>query len=609
MSKLYKGEINFSVGIKQTGAVPLDDRTVVTTFNDLLSPDTFGLSAYAGMLVAVLENKQVFMLVDKAKPNLPKSWVAVGDLSEADIKDIEDKIDEVKKISTGNSEDIKNIEETIKKMSDNDTKNTAGSSESVEKLFLIGAKEQNESGTTTYSNSNIYASGNTLYIGDDNVLVSNDITGLTENFNILNQIVTGNSEDIKNIKKQLSETVEYGDAIEITDSVVNVKVQENDNYLKINDDNELVVSEMKTDDTKFGKNITIAGGPLASIAKQVYTGGTVPQGTSIQEFFENLLCVEIYPTATTSSGSFSITFTSAPSITNTNGISSGSLQEVGTKINFKEIIAKVVTESKTNPKVSGFTYGYSDTIDGTIVGGPTSITTTISASQKTGETYNLTASKSGFEGTMQTSASNTNYSSCKLSGTTLTVSYGNNSYTVSESAPKYQYSYKEITSKYIVSNLGNRDENKKSPAISALLATDSNRPTTASTFTVTGVYPIFTNGVSASTDGEVANNSSKLNAPVTGNGTKLALMKSGSTFAVSFASQTLEPYRLFLPGNWKITSAQALDGFTNKYSIDCKAKFVTNGTTTRNIQGNDVTYSIYEWTGYDGANCVKFTVA
>ena len=78
MSKLYNGNIKFSVGIVQSGAVPLDDRSVVRSFSDLLKSETFGLSAYEGMLVAVVEDQQVYMLVDKANATSEESWIAVG---------------------------------------------------------------------------------------------------------------------------------------------------------------------------------------------------------------------------------------------------------------------------------------------------------------------------------------------------------------------------------------------------------------------------------------------------------------------------------------------------------------------------------------------------
>ena len=674
MSKLYKGEINFSVGIKQSGAVPLDDRTVVANFNDLLSADTFGLGAYAGMLVAVLETQQVYMLVDKANSTAVESWVAVGGLSEEDIenigkiKDIENelnKIDEIEKTVTGYTETIESIQETLEKMSDNDTKNTAGSSESADKLYLIGAKEQVGSGTTTYSNSKIYVNGGKLYVEGNNVLVSNDITGLTESIdslnesindlndvvtghtynigqleqvvsahtqtlssventitgytetierledivsantqtlssventmsgitesiNDLNNVVTGNTQEIETIKQHLSSTVDYGKALEISGSTVNVLVAEDNNYLKINEENELIVSEMKTNDTIFSETITIEGGPLAELAKQAYTGGTVPQGTSIQEFFKNLLCSEMYPSTSKNTPSYSISI-DAPSISS--NVSSGSLQEIGTKVNFNAVTAKIVSESKTEPKVSGFKYGYSDTINGTIVGGPTSVTTTISSSQKSGEVYKLTGTKSGFEGTVQASASNASYSSCTLSATTLTVALGSNSYSVSETAPKYTYSYSGIDSKYIVSNLGNRSEDNKSEAVAAKSATDSNQPTTSSTFTVTGVYPVYTNAVSST-----AANTTAIE--------KRCTLSSGKTFEIDFGPETSAFNAFAYPATHSLSTTEIYNEDARKYEEYIGGSETIDATYT--VQGTAIPYKVWKRKGSAYGQTTKF---
>ena len=70
--------INFASAIKPTGAQPLDDRTVVQSFADLLADDTFGLAKYNGMLVAVVEDGQVYMLKDAANSTSEDAWVAVG---------------------------------------------------------------------------------------------------------------------------------------------------------------------------------------------------------------------------------------------------------------------------------------------------------------------------------------------------------------------------------------------------------------------------------------------------------------------------------------------------------------------------------------------------
>lgn len=78
MAKLFNGMIPFASAIKPTGAQPLDDRTVVKSFSDLLSDETFGLAKYNGMLVAVLDDEQVYMLIDDKNSSSEASWVAVG---------------------------------------------------------------------------------------------------------------------------------------------------------------------------------------------------------------------------------------------------------------------------------------------------------------------------------------------------------------------------------------------------------------------------------------------------------------------------------------------------------------------------------------------------
>ena len=399
-----------------------------------------------------------------------------------------------------------------------------------------------------------------------------------------------------------------GTAIEFGENnEVSVKVAAENNFLSVNDNNELIVDDMTVDKTVLKEAITIEGGPLATDAvKGAFEGGVIPVGTDIQSVLKALLCVEIYPQPTKNTPTFSISI-SAPSISATGGTNNG-LVEVGQEIKFAAVAANAVSVSKTEPKVSGFEHGYSSTIDGEI-NNATAITASWSTEQKENHVYELVAATTGFTGTVPTTVTAATADDCKLAACTLVAVEGTNKYTVTEDAPDYVGSHTGISQYYVVSNLGGRKEAEKSVAISAETDVTKSAANTASTFTVTGVYPVYTNGVSASTTDSTAAAMADLGAPVTGNGTKLALMKASTSFAVSFAAQGLEPYRLFLPGNWKITSASAIDGFTSKYAIDCKADFVANGTTTRTIQGKEVTYSIYEWAGKEGANRVKFTVA
>lgn len=416
---------------------------------------------------------------------------------------------------------------------------------------------------------------------------------------------------------------EAGTALELAGDGVtfNVKVAANDNFISVNDNNELIVDDITTDKTMLKESITIEGGPLASAAvKGAFEGGVIPAGTDIQAVLKALLCVEIYPTPTANTPSYSVSISSpSVSITNSSVITtSGSekLVEVGQEITFSSVTANGVTINKTQPKVSGFNvnsvvYGYSDSVDGTITKSD-SVSGEWTVSQIENQVYELSATiVSGFTGgSVPTTVQNATASSCVLTGCTLTAVEGTNTYKVTEDAPKHTGSHNGVASKYIVSNLGGRSESKKSPSIAATTTNVEKDPENKSTsLTVIGLYPIFTNGVTASTTDATAAAMADLANPVSDYGTKLPLMKASTSFAVSFAHQDLQGYSLCLPGSWKISTAKAIDPLTKTFADDCKSKFVENGTVTKKIQGKDVTYKVYTYSQSAGPNRVKFTVA
>lgn len=403
---------------------------------------------------------------------------------------------------------------------------------------------------------------------------------------------------------------EAGTALELDEDGVtfNVKVASNDNFISVNDNNELIVDDITTDKTIIKEAITIEGGPLASAdVKGAFEGGVIPAGTDIQAVLKALLCVEIYPTPTANTPTYSVSI-SAPTITA--NVNENALVEVGQQITFNAVTAKAVTINKTNPKVETFDNGYSTTIDGEIVES-TNITSEWTVSQMDGNVYELTASiVSGFTGTVPTSVQNATASNCVLASCTLTAAEGTNTYKVLEDAPKHTGSHNGVASVYIVSNLKGRSEDKKSPSIAATTTNVEKEPENKSkSFTVTGLYPIYTNGVTASTTDATAAAMADLANPVSDYGTKLPLMKASTSFAVSFAHQDLEGYSLCLPGTWKISTAKAIDPLTKTFADDCKSKFVENGTVTKQIQGKDVTYKVYTYSQSAGPNRVKFTVA
>lgn len=78
MAKIFKGDVNFGFVINQTGAQPLDSRSVVQNYEELLKSETFGTAIYNGMTVATIDEQKVYMLVDKTKATIADGWKEVG---------------------------------------------------------------------------------------------------------------------------------------------------------------------------------------------------------------------------------------------------------------------------------------------------------------------------------------------------------------------------------------------------------------------------------------------------------------------------------------------------------------------------------------------------
>jgi hypothetical protein len=409
-----------------------------------------------------------------------------------------------------------------------------------------------------------------------------------------------------------------GNALELAaDGVTfNVKVAANENFLSVNGNNELIVDDMTVDKTLIKEAITIEGGPLATEGiKNAFEGGIIPAGTSIQAVLKALLCVEIYPTPAPNEYEYTAEIT-APTITayvltgdgSKKTISTGALVEVGQKVYFNSVTAKAVTITPTNPTVSGFTHGYSDSLTGTI-NTSESITTEWEIKPMSNHVYELSAISEKFKGTVPETKQNAVAASCELSACVLTAVEGDNIYSVTEDAPKHTGKHAKIDSYYIVSNLGGRSEAQKSEEIKAEENIEVDPENQTGKFKVTGVYPLYTNGVASSVDKENKPVGERLTAPVS-EGTQLSLKKKGSTFVVAFAAQGLEPFRLFLPKGWSITSAYYSDPLANgALQANGTTYFKANGTKSFTVQNTLVEYNVYEWAGGKGADFVKFTVA
>ena len=140
--------------------------------------------------------------------------------------------------------------------------------------------------------------------------------------------------------------------------VVDVKVSDAEqNFLHVNADNELEVSAITLDAAVTSKDIVIEGGQWENMVKTVYTGGTVPAGTTWESFLEAMLCVEKFPGTISTTSAFTV------SCGNINpGLSTTGTVEVGTLITLNKVTANDTTASQSITvgtfSGAGKTYGY-----------------------------------------------------------------------------------------------------------------------------------------------------------------------------------------------------------------------------------------------------------
>lgn len=431
------------------------------------------------------------------------------------------------------------------------------------------------------------------------------------------------NEDNSNVGEivRVSELV-GGEAINISsdDNIIDVKIDERGgitNFIRKSESG-LAVTGITADNTITHEEIEIMGGPLATQITEAFGGNKIPSGTSIEDFITKLVRQELWPVVTKNTPSCTLSV-NAPAILS-NDVTDNGLVEVGSNITIKEITANPVTVIRsTKPKVGPFDYGYSITTgkreDIDIINPSDKYVYADWHTGRTDETYyTLRLSKvSGFTEDLNTDyivTANTN-TDCIITATTLTVVEGINRIKLTETPADYTTSHTGIPQYYIVSNMGNADTAHTSDMISAYTNTNTSiAGTRDKTFTVTGVYPIFTNGVAYTTNkDDIDAENDLLVEPVSGVGTQLNLMTGNTPFAVAFAHQDKEPYRLFVPTGWKINKAFAFDSLVGDYSNTSRVdKFDINGTTSRQIQGVDVPYTIYEWNESKGANFVTFEV-
>lgn len=627
---IINNALTYGYGFNITAAGPVDSRMRVPLKSDLTTVwNNSTAPAYAGMTVLVCEENILYVLKTEsategsavaADPTVLDNWVAVGNVDKEDFEELKAQVN-------ANTEGLETLEgtvsantQTITTIDGKVTDNANAISANAQAIADVEGRMDTAEGSISTINTTLGTlatkaeltdaiSGVTETLGDHeeritalegtvgdensglvkrvgdietNVTnIQNNISSITENITNINESITNIDERITVIEGG-SGNLTFGDGLSLDEATkeVNVNVAAADNYLKINSSNELLVENINTVDTIISEDITIAGGPLASLASQVYTDGKVSGGTTIQEFLTALLCKEIYPTVSKNTPSFKLSFSSAPSISS----STGSLVEVGASVTINAVTAKQVSTSVTNPKVSTFTYGYATTLGGT-VNGTTSVSKTMTTAQS--GNYGLSATISGFKGTAPSSVSNSAYGSCSLAAATFTASLGTNTYKVTETSPQWTYSYEAIPSYYIVSNLGNTSAGHMSPAVTALSTQTASSVSTSATYTTTGVYPTYTNISSGALAADTTvRNSLQTSATFTFTSVP-SENESGNPFMFDFPSgRTVSSFKVKdLSGNW----------------VDVVSNYTTDTTVTKTVNGTSYTYYRLQTDGKQGA--------
>ena len=280
-----------------------------------------------------------------------------------------------------------------------------------------------------------------------------------------------------------------GTAVDVTDYTVNVNVAE-DSFLKVNEKNELTVTGVTLDAAITSKDIIIEGGAWESAVKEVFTGGTVPAGTTWESFLESMLCVEKFASPLTATPSFTV------SCGNINpGISKTGTVEVGSEIVLNETNANVTTASqsltiKSFAGTDGKVYGYKLGEDGAHVNSSTYQETLTPIRKTSNDALKITFSnftdKVNDGAVMATMSGNTT-----LPSVTMYAMEGTNKVVVSQTGDTYTSSSAVTAGTiYIATNLKNYyKEDKKTPntyvptfAVSDKTASDSTE------YTVTGAH-------------------------------------------------------------------------------------------------------------------------
>lgn len=374
-----------------------------------------------------------------------------------------------------------------------------------------------------------------------------------------------------------------------------------------------MVGTTKADSLYTTSSITIAGGPMEDILTIAYPGGEIPAGTSMQELFMALACVEKWPeNAKGTHNTMAANFGALGNITivdaHNNGLSA--LMVVGTPLTLSDYTG-TASSVTTQPKLtySGYTWGYRDLEGNLKTGNPPTVS--INATQLTGnEKVSLTRTIQGFAHDVTVSATTTQTGSAgnsiTIPGCNVVVAFGADgkvvknkiTYTQAALSDLYTATVTPATSVYYAaSNLKNIDDNDPHAAsVSEKIHNAKPANVSKSTIEVTAVWPIYSNikdgAFTANADSQLALQTSNV-FEFTNTPTEVG---SANNFMFDYpSSRTVTKFEMKDPsGNWA--------NFSGSYQA-------ISTTVTKTIHGVDYTYNRLSTAGGNGPMTYRITLS
>lgn len=296
------------------------------------------------------------------------------------------------------------------------------------------------------------------------------------------------------------------DLIVINESITDEPKEGSEKYGSVYRGNK-IVGTTKADSLYTTEPITIAGGPLADFFEDAY-GGTIPAGTSLQDFISALACVELWPdpSATASYGTLTSTL-SAPSSTQS-WSGSNKLVEYGSTIEVGKVTAANASANAPALTFKNFAYGFATTTGKHPVdknAKPSSVNATVTTATTDAE-YTLSRTYSENVGRpadhSADSVKGANGSGLSFAAENVTAGLGANTvqFTLSVNKQIHSATVAAPAVYYALSNLGNTDKDNVPQQKVDKTSTYTYTPSPAipasassSTYTVTGVWPVYSN--------------------------------------------------------------------------------------------------------------------